>query len=372
MGVLSNRPGRPNVWRALVLALTLLLVSGQVASAVTNDSTYGPGSGPAVASSVTQTISGNGGTVSLPDGTVRINLPQGTVQGSAVVTVAVLPANQVTQPFVDLSPIGILFAEIVAERPDGQDAQLSGKVQVTFTYSQADVDGEGVSESDLLLAYWDPDLQSWITVPTKVDPATNTLTGTIRHLTLFTVVVRKPAVFSDISSHWARGPLQNLVKRGILSGYGDGTLRPDNQVTRNEIARILGVADGRGRSATKFSDDTSIPAWARGFAGAMKDAGLMQGYEDGSFGGDRPMTRFEMAVLAARFLGLQARATSFTGTLPFSDAAGVPEWARGSVGVLNELGVFKGYEDNTFRGSATLTRAEVAALLDRLLAQAGN
>jgi methionine-rich copper-binding protein CopC len=176
---------------------------------------------------------------------------------------------------------------------------------------------------------------------------------------------RPPVQFKDLSGHWAEDVVLKLAARGIISGYPDGTFRPDNNVTRAEFAKMLVVAldlAPDAAAAAGFADAAEIPAWARGYVGAAVKAGLIKGYEDKTFRADRQITRAELAVMVARALKAAEKAE-----LGFKDAADIPSWAAEGIAQAVAKGIIKGYEDNTFRPANPATRAETAAMTLRLL-----
>lgn len=104
--------------------------------------------------------------------------------------------------------------------------------------------------------------------------------------------------------------------------------------------------------------------WAAEDIRELTRQGLLAGFEDGSFRPDLPVTRVEFVALLVRLAGWPTPPAS---TLPFTDAADIPAWAREAVAAARERGLAAGYEDGTFRASLPLTRAEAAAFLVRYL-----
>ncbi|MGQ9533507.1 MAG: S-layer homology domain-containing protein, partial [Desulfotomaculales bacterium] len=176
---------------------------------------------------------------------------------------------------------------------------------------------------------------------------------------------KPPVQFKDLSGHWAEDVVLKLAARGVISGYPDGTFKPDNNVTRAEFAKMLAAAldlAPDAGAAAGFADTAAIPAWAKGYVGAAVRAGLIRGYEDNTFRADRQITRAELAVMVARALKATEKAQ-----LGFKDATDIPSWAADGIAQAVAKGIIKGYEDNTFRPANPATRAETAAMTLRLL-----
>jgi hypothetical protein len=172
--------------------------------------------------------------------------------------------------------------------------------------------------------------------------------------------------YSDVPpSHWAFNDITALGVQRIIKGYPDGTFRPDNNITRAEFAVVLAKALGwpAKPGGHDFADAAEIPDWARGCIFAAVDKGVISGYEDNTFRANRPVTRSEIAVIVVRALGLAPEA----GALIFSDAAEIPDWAKGYIAAAVNQGVIAGKPGNIFAPDDNATRAEAAALVARML-----
>ena len=151
--------------------------------------------------------------------------------------------------------------------------------------------------------------------------------------------------------------------RAFLFGYDDGTFGPDRKITRAEIAAMLVRVIHREEVAAggEFTD-LAETHWAKDEIGRVVGMALMTGYPDGSFQPDAPITRAEMAAVIARVLPEEAEGSA---TAEFTDTAG--SWAQDFIRRAAAAGIVNGYEDGTFRPDALLSRAEAVAMLDRLL-----
>ncbi|MEW6447756.1 MAG: Ig-like domain-containing protein [Bacillota bacterium] len=185
-----------------------------------------------------------------------------------------------------------------------------------------------------------------------------------------------PPAFTDMDGHWAEETVNDLVYWGIISGYPDGTFRPDQPITRLEAAcilvRALKVAPGTKQDLDKFKDAARIPAWALGDAAGAAREGLIKGYPhwDGSltFEPSKLITRTEEAAILSRVLEKELGQIT-PAPLTFTDSGKIPAWAKIAVAVAVTEGVVSGYPDNTFRPQNHVTRAEVASMIWRLFKQ---
>jgi hypothetical protein len=122
---------------------------------------------------------------------------------------------------------------------------------------------------------------------------------------------------------------------------------------------------GEGAALT-FTDTAKIGAWAqKSFAQALY-AGIISGYEDGSFRPDAEITRPEMAMMISKALGQSGGAATATG---FADDKDIPDWAKGAVAAMNKLGIIEGKGTNQFAPGDKTTRAEVVTVLLKMLEQ---
>ncbi|WP_168736003.1 cadherin-like beta sandwich domain-containing protein [Cohnella fermenti] len=174
--------------------------------------------------------------------------------------------------------------------------------------------------------------------------------------------------FSDISGHWAEAAIRQAASLGIVQGYKDGTFKPAAIVTRAEFAVMLMNATGAAGEGMKltFSDSASIGAWAKTAVAQALEAGIVTGYSDGTFRPDAPITRAEMAAMIAKTLTWNVDEQAATG---FADDASIPSWARGAVTAIGQHGLMEGNEEGKFLADARATRAEAATVLLRMLAQ---
>ncbi|HWI64286.1 MAG TPA: Ig-like domain-containing protein, partial [Symbiobacteriaceae bacterium] len=124
---------------------------------------------------------------------------------------------------------------------------------------------------------------------------------------VFTRLLGRPSrgripAFTDVGEHWAAGAIAEANELGLMNGDGNGTFRPDDQLTRAEIAAVIGrLAKLQPMPGSAFADTNGH--WAEALARAVQLAGLMQGLPDGTFRPDQPVTRAEFVTVINRVLG---------------------------------------------------------------------
>lgn len=186
------------------------------------------------------------------------------------------------------------------------------------------------------------------------------------------VVLAAGNPFSDLpSNHWAYDAVVQLASEGINQGYGDGTFRGDNYITRYEAATMISK-ELSSKSLLKSGTpvvfaDLESSHWAYDTVNALSRMGLVSGYSDGTFRGNQNITRYEMAMLIANVLKDNG-ATTATGATPFRDVS-EDSWVAPAVKLLAEKGITQGYGDGNFRGNNNITRYEAASMLAKLLTE---
>lgn len=179
-------------------------------------------------------------------------------------------------------------------------------------------------------------------------------------------VVPTQESFADVPNHWASEVISRAAAKGIVNGYADGSFKPDEPMTRMQFAAMLVRALGlkAETSATKFADGADIPAWAVGELGAALKAGILQGYEDESLRPNKPINRTEMVAMLIRAYNQQGGVSS---QVSFSDISQIPAWALPAISQAVSLGLVTGREQNMFEPLAGATRAEAVTIIMRLL-----
>jgi len=172
------------------------------------------------------------------------------------------------------------------------------------------------------------------------------------------------------SNYWAFHVITELGEKGIITGYPDGSFKPDGSITRAEFIAILGRALGWEEKTGNpdFSDAAEIPDWARGYILTAVNKGVTVGYEDNTFRTNQPITRLETVIIIVRALGLGNGAAK-PGTLSFNDAAEIPDWAANDIAVAVDQGITTGKPGNVFAPNNNTTRAEAASLIARMLSK---
>ncbi|HHX17272.1 MAG TPA: hypothetical protein GX727_00230 [Clostridium sp.] len=170
-------------------------------------------------------------------------------------------------------------------------------------------------------------------------------------------------VFTDIDNHWSKEFALKLVNLGVLTGYPDNTLRPDQKITRAEgVVLLVNTLELEflDEGEIGFNDRDIIPAWCANHVKAASEKNILTGYEDNTLRPFNNLTRAEMVVLIMNAFGIEKAEFEKS---QFADGDIIPGWAADFIAGAVKEGIVKGYPDNTFKPGNEVTRGEVFALI---------
>lgn len=257
----------------------------------------------------------------------------------------------------------------------GGISSLEKPVTLTLPYDPAKL--AGVPE-DYLGIYRLTD-GAWEYVGGKVDRAARKVSVERTSLSTYAVMAYDKN-FTDMVGHWAVNDVKLMAARHIAAGVTATTFAPDAGVTRAQFAafllRALNVPEQKA-AGTRFSD-VAAGAW---YAGAVETAaaqGLVSGYPDGTFRPDVQITREEVSAMVARALAKSGESTALTEAevqallARFKDAGEIGPWAKAALAVAIKEGIVKGRLADQCAPKATATRAEAVVMVKRFLTSTGR
>ena len=153
---------------------------------------------------------------------------------------------------------------------------------------------------------------------------------------------------------------ETLTHNAYISGYPDGTVGPDRTITRAEAATMFYNLLSNKNGTVRTFADVPMNQWYANAVTTLAGMGVINGYPDGTFKPDAPITRAEFVTMAMNFAKTdKGTACSF---------ADVPEnmWYYGAIAGATENGWISGYPDGTFGPDRYITRAEVTSVINRM------
>ncbi|WP_102348957.1 S-layer homology domain-containing protein [Bacillus sp. Marseille-P3661] len=177
--------------------------------------------------------------------------------------------------------------------------------------------------------------------------------------------------FRDINKHWAENDIISISGKGWMNGIESNVFAPDKTLTRAEAAAILVRALNLKAKqpidpTTSTFADVNKGHWANHDIEIANQHGLMKGKAKGRFAPDEAVTREEMAVILDRIL--EESPAMVTEVKDFKDVES-GRWSQLAIKKMNQHGIFKGFEDQTFKPTEKITRAQMASVLNRIAPQ---
>ena len=303
-------------------------------------------------------------TIELPD-TLHIEVPANAIVGEAPrVSAQILPEEQALPLLTEATEADLVPASgIVMLSLTG--GEFRSPVQMSLHF-----DREKIPQGKIASVFvYNERTDRWVYLGGDVKD--NVITFSVNRFSKFAVFAIDPVpALQDTQRHWARSYIATLAGMRIIGGFPDGNFRPDSQVTRAEFVSMLVRAIGleaKPDAAARFTD-SSYFGWAAGAIGAASEAELIGGYADGTFAPNRHISRAEVAVIIDRAIRKRLVPVIWTIRGDFEDMKDIPGWAAEGIRAINSTGLMGGFPDRTFRPIRNTTRAEVSAILYRLVA----
>ena len=184
-------------------------------------------------------------------------------------------------------------------------------------------------------------------------------------LTTFGMTVVSAAQYNDTEGHWAASYIDTWSGYGVIQGDG-GYFRPDDAITRAEVAQVTQNVIGYIDKANNKFTDVSVSDWFADAVLRLVAAGTLTGNGDGTMTPSNYMTREEAMTMLARAYGLTVE-NSQAGITQYADYQNISDYATGYVGAMTAAGYIGGYEDGTIRPKDYISRAEFVKIIDNMI-----
>ncbi|MCX7749486.1 MAG: S-layer homology domain-containing protein [Clostridia bacterium] len=188
--------------------------------------------------------------------------------------------------------------------------------------------------------------------------------------------------FEDMKNHWARDSIEVLASRSMISGMGNGLYKPEMNITRAQMAKMISGAldantaktfyeQGKNSGTKTIFTDVAENSPYNAYIQRVAKLKIMTGY-NGKFRPNDIITREEIAAIAIRMLDdKQTIDKAALGKLFYKDIQKVSTWALGYLNLAEQRGLMKGYKNGDFKPAEGVTRGEAAVVMYRLLEQQG-
>ncbi len=271
-------------------------------------------------------------------------------------------------------PSGLKLLGEVYEFTTDKEVIFAKPVTVTLYFDQEEA---GSGPYDLGIYCWNG--KQWVPLEQiKTNLESGRVSGTVNHFSKFAVLfseksktagdqkppaqeISQPVECQDIANHWAEKYIKQLMAAGAVSGYPDGTFKPDHTITRAEFTAMAVKAFGLQPENGRVFTDTDRH-WAKDSISSAVAHGIVSGYDETVFGPDDPITREQMAVVISLAAGLSGGEAK-----TYADNSQIADWAWKAVAAASGKDIISGYPDNTFGPKAYATRAEAVTIIARAL-----
>lgn len=177
--------------------------------------------------------------------------------------------------------------------------------------------------------------------------------------------------FNDLPrSHWAYNDVQKMVDNGVVSGYADGSFKPEKQITKEEFAtiltKVLNLSDERHLIINY--EDVEASRWSKPYIEAVTKY-YSYTTKDGKyyFNPFAATTREEVAAAVIKAMGLDNETPNYSVLDKFSDKDLINQNYKDCVAIAVEKGIMNGNANGTFRPNGNLTRAQIASLMNNVI-----
>ncbi len=169
---------------------------------------------------------------------------------------------------------------------------------------------------------------------------------------------------TDTNGHWAESTINKWTASGYISGYPDGTFRPNNAISRAEFVTLANKAFSYNVPTSISFKDLDTSHWAYSEIQKGVSAGYIKGDAAGTFRPGAAVTRQEAAVMMAQIKQLQQNANS---ALSYTDYNSIANWAKPYVGAVSNVKIMQGFPNGAFRPQTSMTRAEAVTALENAI-----
>lgn len=230
-------------------------------------------------------------------------------------------------------------------------------------------------QSGLTASLYDPATGRYAFVPftSRTDNGITTYSLRVPHNSVYALLSATNVAFPDLENHWSKTEASKLANLLLAQGVSANAFEPDRLITRAEaialVVRAIGLSE-KPEAAGAFKD-VAAGAWYAGAVGAAYRAKLIGGYGDGTIRPDARITREQLAVLidrASAFAqGAEPAEADAAELGRFEDGGAVSEWAKPALSRAVEAGYLQGQSAAKIAGKAFATRAETTVIVGRLL-----
>ncbi|WP_202915235.1 MBG domain-containing protein, partial [Paenibacillus paridis] len=249
------------------------------------------------------------------------------------------------------------------------DQGRSSEISAFSAYVNRKIELDAQDSDFATVVLWDEEKQAFTFVPAQFIKENGKVKAIVKSKRngYFFVIDRRVS-FIDLQNHWAKSDIELLAAKFIVQGRSEMNFDPNGMLTRAETAALLVRAIGIPLNNTEVSFSDVDGKWYEADVIAAEQAGLIKGYSDGTFRPNNRVTREELAVMLTRAIAYANPSLQTENrVLALADVEFISSWAEDSIYQALSLGIIKGDQQGNFKPQAEATRAEMVTLLSRML-----
>ena len=185
-------------------------------------------------------------------------------------------------------------------------------------------------------------------------------------LIIFLMISSVSLAYTDTAGHWAEKNIESLSRINIIKGYSDNTFRPDDYITRAELITIVNRLLKNSEQSYKYIPDVLSTDWYSEEVRKGIYSGIVRGNSEGMIRPNDYITREEAVLILGRAF---VENMPVYNTFSYEDINEISDWAHPEYYTFIKLGYISGYNDNTVRPKANITRAEIVKIINNIFSE---
>lgn len=309
--------------------------------------------------------------VSISSTLASINIPSKTFNNikadSVDMKVGVIPDRDLTPEQRIIAGSNIVYDFSIFEINENKSTKINSfasdiGVDIPYTLKEDE-------NPDAITVYYLMDNGQIVNMQGSYNSAVKTVSFQTNHFSKY-IIKSNDAKFNDIENYsWAKTQIKSMAAKGIIGGKKEGYYNPGDNITRAEfvalLVRMLRINNVDSDSNMQIKD-LKAGSWYIGVIEAAVREGLITGYKDGTIRPNDNISRQDMAVMLSRVLKKYKNVSvpgDINNYLEFKDKESIAQYAREGVAILSEYAIVKGDKNNAFNPGNYLTRAEAAVAI---------
>lgn len=373
---ISNKAIKDAIIKAKVDAKTQSKIADGIAIELNIDMPIGTDSLSITLSSdaLSSLVSAGVTSLSINDSLISIRLDEKALveiqkQSSGNITISIVPRTDLSEKAKAIIGTRPVYNITISYKKDEKMIFISDFGDGSVTISIHYVLGVGEEGSGLYTVYIDKEGNVIEIANSAYDANSGRVIFTTPHFSIYGIGYRAPSnKYKDIASHWAKGSIDYILGRGLITGVAKKQFSPDSDITRGALVTALGrlaEVDTKKYHTSSFTDVKAGIIYSPYIEWACEND-ILQGISKDKFAPSKSITREEIALVIENFAKATNNILPITREeIKYADNAKIGEPYKDAVRAVQQAGIMMGFSDSKFDPKANTTRAEVSVMLHR-------